>query len=267
VGALGGLIDPDAEVYVAGHDHAVAAWIAGARSPGRRVRSIGTTEAVVAVAADAVDRERAWRDGISVVRTVEGGLEAVLAGSPAAGSLIEDWRARVVGDGADPDALLACAATGSGPDEAIALPYPRGRQCPHPDAAATLLFRGVPAGDRLAELHALLRGIAAHGGWMLDAADALSGPGAPPVLVGAPYRQNSRLAGLSAAVAGRPLEVLDLAAPVASGAAALAAVRAGLTAEVSAPTRTVDPEELRHPGFVDRFRAALADASAFTHTL
>lgn len=262
VPALGGLVDPDASVYVAGHDHAVAAWIGSARSPGRRVRSIGTTEAVVAIAAGGVDREVAWREGISVVRAVDGILEGVLAGSPAAGRLIEDWRTRVLSDGQDADELMARASLEPGPDDAIALPYPRGRQCPDPDASATLVFRGVPPGDRIAELHALLRGIAAHGGWMMEAAEALCGAGAPPpVLVGAPYRLNARLAGLSAAVAGVPLELVDLAAPVASGAAALAATRDGLAGEVHAPIRLVEPDGQADPRFVDRFRVAIAETA------
>ncbi|MGC5170491.1 FGGY family carbohydrate kinase [Microbacterium sp. DT81.1] len=261
VAALGGLVDPDGSVYIAGHDHAVAAWIGSARSRGRRVRSIGTTEAVVAIAAGEVDREAAWREGISVVRAVDGILEGALAGSPAAGSLIEDWRTRVLEDGEDGDELMMRARLERGPDEAIALPYPRGRQCPHPDASATLVFRGVPAGDRIAELHALLRGIAAHGGWMIEAAEALCGVAAPPVLVGAPYRLNGRLAALSAAVAGTPLELVDLAAPVASGAAALAADRDGLAGEVHAPTRLIDPDRVTDDGFVDRFRAAIAESA------
>ena len=50
----------------------------------------------------------------------------------------------------------------------------RHTQCPDPDPAATLRFSGVGPGDRAGELHALLRGIAAHGGWMLEATTALS---------------------------------------------------------------------------------------------
>ena len=260
VAAFDGLIDRSSSVYVAGHDHAVAAWMAGARSPGRHVRSIGTSEAVVSVAAGTIERERAWLDGISIVRTVDGAREAALAGSPAAGSLIRDWRARVVSDGGDADELLHRVIAERGPAEAIALPYPRGRQCPDPDPAATLRFSGVGPGDRAGELHALLRGIAAHGGWMLEATTALSGEASLPVLVGAPYRRNERLAALSAAVAGAPLAVVDLAAPVADGAAMLAAVRDGLAGEVSVATRPVPSDELTDPGFVARFRLALSEA-------
>ena len=201
------------------------------------------------------------------MRTVGGVLEAALAGSPAAGSLIEDWRSRVLTEGRDADGLLTRASRERGPDEAIALPYPRGRQCPSPDASATLVFRGVRRGDRMAELHALLRGIAAHGGWMLEAADALCGSGSHPALVGAPYRLNARLAGLSAAVAGVPLELIDLSVPVASGAAALAAARDGLAGEVPAPTRVIDPDRLTDRGFIDRFRAAIAETAAVTTPL
>ncbi len=250
------------QVYVGGHDHAVAAWTAGALGPHQRVRSIGTSEAVVAIADGVIDRERAWREGISVVRTVDGRNEAALAGSPAAGSLMQDWRGRVQSDGEDPDELLTRVAGEPGPADAIALPYPRGRQCPDPDPAAILRFRGVVPGDRAAELHALLRGIAAHGGWMLEATTALCGEASPPVLVGTPYRRNGRLAALSAAVAGTALDLVDLAAPVASGAAMLAAVRARLAGVSSPPTRAVQPDELTDRGFVERFRLALSETGA-----
>jgi hypothetical protein len=95
---------------------------------------------------------------------------------------------------------------------------------------------------------------------MLEATTALSGEASLPVLVGAPYRRNERLAALSAAVAGAPLAVVDLAAPVADGAAMLAAVRDGLAGEVSVATRPVPSDELTDPGFVARFRLALSEA-------
>lgn len=254
VSALGGLVADGAPVYNAGHDHAVAAWIAGPLAVGRRVRSIGTTEAVVAVGDRAVDRGAAWHEGISVVRTVDDAHEAVIAGSPAAGRLIAQWRDRVVAAGEDPERLDADAPVGA--PEPVALPYPLGRQCPDPDPSATLRYDGVAAGDHGAELVALLRGIAAHGSWMLAAVDALCGRGDAPVLVGDPYRRNPRLAALSALAAGRPLPLIDLAAPVASGAAALAAVRAGLVARPAAPVRTIEPDRDAPPDLVDRFHAA-----------
>ncbi|WP_314505034.1 FGGY family carbohydrate kinase [uncultured Microbacterium sp.] len=255
--ALDGRVDPSALVFVAGHDHAVAAWVAGIRSPGGRVRSIGTTEAVVAVADDGVDRRRAGEQGFSVVRTVNGDHEAVLAGSPAAGSLFAQWRERALHRGGDADGLAGRTLSEPGPDAAIALPYPRGRQCPHPDASATLRMFGVADGDVAAELHALLRGVAAHGGWMLEAADDVSGPGSAPRLVGAPFRLTPRLAALAASVAGQELELIDLQAPVATGAAALAAVRGGEVGDLVAPTRTVGPDPLTIADVVAHFRAAL----------
>jgi sugar (pentulose or hexulose) kinase len=251
-----------ATVRIAGHDHAVAARAAGARVPGTIVHSLGTTEAVLALAAEgtAVDRRRAGAQGISVVRGVDGDREGVLAGSPAGGSLIADWRRRAALAGADAEALLADAPRHPGP--ALALPYPAGRQCPAPDPEADYVLRDARPGDPEQELTGILRGLAAHGAWMRDVVAELTGTrdDARVVATGAPVRRNDRLAGLMASLVGRPLPVVDLDAPVAAGAAAVAAEREGLVARTEAPLRTVPARDDAMPELRTRF-AALAAAS------
>jgi xylulokinase len=253
-------------VHLAGHDHAVAAWAAGADRPGRVVHSLGTTEAVLALAADGhpVDRERAGREGISVVRSVDGIHEGVLAGSPAAGALIAEWRERARRAGVDPEALLG--ESSRHPGEALALPYPRGRQSPRPDPAARYEFVGGDPADPAVELEGILRGLAAHGAWMRWVVAELVGAAAQHEVaaVGTPVRSNPRLAGLMAAVAGRPIVVVDLAAPVASGAAMLAAERSGLSARIDVPTRTAEPSDDGLPDLAERFAAAVAASTTTT---
>jgi sugar (pentulose or hexulose) kinase len=98
---------------------------------------------------------------------------------------------------------------------------------------------------------------------MRDAVVELTG--APPariVATGAPVGRNDRLAALMAALAGSPLPVVDLDAPVAAGAAALAAEREGLTAHCEAPVRTVPAAHLAAPVLRARFARALAESSA-----
>lgn len=255
-----------AAVYIAGHDHAVAARTAGADRPGRIAHSLGTTEAVIAVASPhrAVDRTAAGREGMSVTRAVDGAQEAVLAGSPAAGSLIADWRERSGAPAAD--ALLARRPPV--PTAAVALPYPRGRQAPDPDprAAYRLLGAGPADPDPGVELTGILRGLAAHGAWMRAVAAALAGSGEHPelVAVGAPVRGNPRLAGLMASLAAAPLRVLDLRAPVACGAAMLAAERAGLVGRAAVPFLVVEPADDGMPDLADRFARAVRAASTVT---
>ncbi len=253
-------------VRIAGHDHAVAARGAGAGEPGTIVHSLGTTEAVLALAAHgtAVDRLTAGQQGISVVRGVDGDREGVLAGSPAGGSLIADWRRRAAEAGADADALLADAPPHPGP--ALALPYPTGRQCPEPDPEARYLLREARPGDPADELTGILRGLAAHGAWMRDAVAALTGTPADARIVatGAPVRRNDRLAGLMASLVGGPLPVVDLDAPVATGAAALAAEREGLVARADAPLRVVPERDDGMPELRARFAAALAETAPQT---
>jgi sugar (pentulose or hexulose) kinase len=117
----------------------------------------------------------------------------------------------------------------------------------------------VPAGDDAAELAALLRGIAAHGAWMRTLVAELCATTDPRVIAaGLPVRANPRLAGLLAALAGRPVPIVDLAAPAATGAAALAAERAGLAGRGIPPLRVVEPDDDGVPDLAQRFAAALA---------
>lgn len=250
-----------ARVHIAGHDHAVAARVAGADLPGRAVHSLGTTEAVLALSAWAVDRDRAHREGMSVVRSVDGLREGVLAGSPAAGALVRAWRSRATEAGFDPDALLAARPRDAG--DALALPYLRGRQAPDPDPDARYRVLGG-TGHPADELTGILRGLAAHGAWMRAVVVDLVGGGPPSVAaVGAPVRGNPRLAGLMAALAGAPIAVVDLEAPVASGAAALAAEREELAA-ASVPFRLVDPARDGMPDLAQRFARAVHDSTRAT---
>ncbi|QNO37718.1 hypothetical protein H4J02_01345 [Protaetiibacter sp. SSC-01] len=252
-----------AVVRIAGHDHAVAARGAGAVASGTVVHSLGTTEAVLALAArDApVDRRLAGAHGVSVVRGVDGEREGVLAGSPAVGSLVADWRERATAAGADADALLAELPRHPGP--AVALPYPAGRQCPDPDPGARYVLVGAEPGDAAAELTGIVRGLAAHGALMRDAVAALTHTpdDARIVATGAPVRRNPRLAGLMAHLAGRELPVVDLDAPVATAAAALAAEREGVAPRAEPPYLIVPPCDDAIPELRDRF-ARLLELSA-----
>ncbi|WP_158437838.1 FGGY family carbohydrate kinase [Naasia lichenicola] len=263
-------------VHIAGHDHAVAAHLAGVRAgadgrPGTVVHSLGTTEAVLAVAPDGhpVDRPRAAVDGISVVRAVDGVREGVLAGSPSAGAMIADWSRRAAESGTDPAALLSDVRDPSG--RAFMLPYLRGRQspAPDPDARAVLIdadadLRG-PSTEPAVELSAILRGLAAHGAWMRAAVMELtrnpsaSRGGDPEVVaVGTPVRSNVRLARLMAALRSGPLAIVELAAPVAVGAALLALQREGLVGSVAPPMRTVHASPDLAVDLAERFATAIA---------
>jgi xylulokinase len=212
-----------------------------------------------------IDRERAGREGISVIRAVDGVHEGALAGSPAAGGLIAQWRERARRAGAEPEALLNGAPRH--PGEVLALPYPRGRQAPDPDPAARYELLGADPADPAAELTGILRGLAAHGAWMRSVVADLVGAPAPPEIaaVGTPVRSNPRLAGLMAALSGGPIAIVDLAAPVASGAAMLAAERSGVSAGGLVPTRTVEPLDDGVPDLAARFAAAVAASTTRSH--
>ena len=221
-------------VFVAGHDHAVGAWGAGVRQPGRRVDSVGTSEALLRVTNAPLDRRAALAEGMSVTRTVSGEFETVLAGSPAGGSLIAGLVGGELG-GTPLDPRQIFGAQASVP-RAMALPYPRGRQCPAPDPDARLRFvdlEGRPldpsALDAAALTTAVLLGLSLQLRWMRDAQDRLTGE--PTVgalrMIGAAASGNAAWMRLRTEVLGEQLEPVTTSEPVAAAAALLAAVRAG----------------------------------------
>lgn len=241
-------------VVVAGHDHAVGAWAAGARRPGDRADSIGTAEAVMTVLEGMVPRAVVGGHGMSLVRTVAGTHEAVLAGSPGAGAMVRWWSETVLG-GESITAVLPTTAVA--PTGLLVLPYPQGRQSPSPDPSARI--RLLDEADRevdpasLREVdraslrdgagravagrwtEALLEGLALQARWMLTeqhqlVADALGGTAArsPVHVLGGAARSNARWMALKAAVTPAPVRLVACEEPVASGAALLAAERLGL---------------------------------------
>ncbi|HEY8282183.1 MAG TPA: FGGY family carbohydrate kinase, partial [Leifsonia sp.] len=193
-------LTPGIPVTIAGHDHAVGAWAAGARRPGDTADSVGTAEALYRVAAH-VPRERARAAGFSVAPAVDGAHEAVLAGNPTAGAFVE-WALRTLLPSADPRAAFdaAAAAASAGPSRIVVLPYLRGRQAPCPDAHATprvVALSGPGAGrsadlpaDPGAALAAVLTGLVLQLAWLdaeqtavlselrADDLPVLGGPGA-----------------------------------------------------------------------------------------
>jgi len=181
-------------VVVAGHDHAVGTWAAGVDGPGDRADSIGTAEAVVTVLGAPVDRAAVAAQGMSLVRTVGGVHEALLAGSPAAGAMVAWWLDTVL-PGRSVESALA-GLRPDGPTGLLVLPYPRGRQGPRPDpdarvrvvddagrdvtarALAPVAGRQVPAGAARLAL-AMLEGLAYHARWLLDTQALLAARGDP----------------------------------------------------------------------------------------
>ncbi len=276
-------------VVVAGHDHAVGTWAAGVRAPGDHADSIGTAEAVLTVLAGPVDRAAVAGQGMSLVRTVEGAHEALLAGAPAAGAMVA-WWLRTVLPGRTVEAALA-GRVPDGPTGVLVLPYPTGRQSPRPDPSARVRVvddRGrdvtaaaltpVPAdGDpaRAATLTlAVLEGLALQARWMLDTQRLLAAGGAgagPPhalrVLGGAAAGNGVWMA-LKAAVTPAPVRLVAAAEPVATGAAMLAAERVGLVpagvlrlpARPGAPGNRPPGADGRYDDALERFVAAATGA-------
>jgi xylulokinase len=238
-------------VVVAGHDHLVGAWAAGARGPGRVADSMGTTEAVVTVAAEPPDMAAAGREGMAWGRHADGAHWILLAGMRSSGALVEWFCDRFLGlSGAPAEERYAAfaALAGAGHDAPTGLvvtPYHDGRASPRPDPGAGLDVHGLGAHHGLADLaRGLLEGAAHHARWMTETQAALTGTAPASVtLLGGSTRQRTWTA-LKAAVS--PWPVLLCAEPEAPalGAALWSGAALGLD-PAAAPPRvtpcTADP--------------------------
>jgi xylulokinase len=271
-------------VFIAGHDHAVGAWAAGARASGDAADSVGTAEALFRVSAAPVPREAARRAGMSVARTVDGRHESLVAGNPTAGALVE-WAFQTIWPGAEREATQAAAARiGALRGDVLVLPFLRGRQSPAPDPRA--VFRVVDRAGETASLPAdagealvaVLSGLVLQLAWM-DAAQSvvLEAPRASGLrVIGGPGAADGAWWSLKQAILPGGLTRVDAAEPVALGAALLAARSVtGLEPVLpgrASPSRTSaadellsDPEQLSVAELLSDYVAAATRATEKEH--
>ncbi|MET4637979.1 FGGY-family carbohydrate kinase [Mycetocola sp. 2940] len=212
---------PGTRVHIAGHDHAVAAWAAGIREDGDAADSLGTTEALVRVSRNPIDRRAALTEGMSVTRTVTGRHESLVAGA-AGGAMIARWI--VAHPEKDADVLFR-ALEPEGPGEAFVLPYPRGRQTPRPDPMARDRLVGTPE-TAAGHLRAVLVGLCLQLRWMEETQNQILGSApARLTVVGGTAAHNAAWNRLKSRLVDGPLAVVGAHEPVASGAALFAAVQ------------------------------------------
>lgn len=213
---------PGTPVYLAGHDHAVAAWAAGVREAAA-ADSLGTTEALIRVSQDPIDRAEALAEGMSVTRSLAGQRECLLAGA-SGGLVIGRWIA--AHPEKDPDVLFRELEL-EGPGDAFVLPYPRGRQTPQPDPAARERLVGAPD-TAVGHLRAVLVGLCLQLRWMADAQNRILGSGPDSLtIVGGMAAHNAAWNQLKSRLLATPLSLVEAHEPVTSGAALFAAVRVG----------------------------------------
>ncbi|MCH6163679.1 FGGY-family carbohydrate kinase [Streptomyces marispadix] len=262
------------QVVVAGHDHLVGAWIAGARHAGLAADSMGTAEAVLTVSAAPPDRSSAAAEGMSWGRHADGEHWITLAGMASSGALVEWFCERFLGVGEqstpDGNAVEGTARGGSGrrtsrlaaryeefarlvadcgrrvPGQAPALPsgitvepYLQGRSAPRPDPSARLAVHGMGAGHGPADLAlALLEGAAYQARWMADVQAELTGTAPQAVtLLGGSTRQRTWTA-LKAAVTPWTTEICAEPEAPALGAAAWGGAAIGLDPAAIRPGST-----------------------------
>lgn len=243
-------------VVVAGHDHQVAAWAAGVRAPGRVADSLGTAEAVLSVLRTRPSRPATplvRAEGMSVVRTVAGDHDALVAGSGAAGAMLRHWLESVPPDLRDEvleRAALDVAAHPQ-PTGAAVVPYLRGRQSPAPDPSARA---GAPSSDWSWErqARAVVEGLCYQARWMIARQAELAQEEVSAVVVIGGDRLPRLWTDLKRTTSPWPVESVLAAEPVAAGAALLALVRAGELGDPAAALREAPTLPRRVTGAPDR---------------
>ncbi|WP_413451455.1 FGGY family carbohydrate kinase [Georgenia phoenicis] len=223
---------PGTPVVLAGHDHPVGAWAAGVREPGDVADSVGTAESVVRVLGHRPDPCAVAAAGMSLVRTVEGRREALVAGSSSAGATLAWWAERVGGFAVLAPQLEAAATRRRSTSAPLLLPYLHGRQSPRPGLAArTVVVGHGPEHDDVDLAAAVVDGLALQARWMLTAQAALAGadPAAGEVhVLGSAAEPGSAWLRAKAAAGPAALRAVTEREPVAVGAAMLAAHRTRL---------------------------------------
>lgn len=279
-------------VVVAGHDHQVAAWASGVREIGQLADSVGTAEAMLNLVGHVPDRPAVRAQGMSVVRTVDGNTEALLAGTGTAGGFLQWLADRYTGGDVDrllagtepadlvpPDYPVATGAEDTSlfahcgvidPDvdggnallagDAWLLPYPAGRQCPEPDPTARVA--AVGGEPRHLGLEAL-EAVSYQAQWAIDVQSRLAGrPITRLSLSGHPLHRSPLWPRIRATLARVPTTLTTATEPVAIGAALLALDRTGLGDGTPLPSRPIDPLRGAAARYRLRLNAFIASARA-----
>jgi xylulokinase len=196
-------------------------------------------------------------NGFSVGRTVDGSARTILGGSRACGAMLAWWADEHPEDHVWSHLSSATAEPWSTSAMTV-LPYPSGRQCPHPRSGARVVLRDASA-DPADRSRAVLQALVFQARWMREVSDTHAGSPATAIAVlGSLARRIPAWVPLTA-TAGLPTRRIIPAEPVAAGAALLAAVRAGeASADLMLPGEDVEPA--RAPGLDDAYRRFLATA-------
>ncbi|WP_314174103.1 FGGY-family carbohydrate kinase [Streptomyces winkii] len=273
-----------AQVVVAGHDHLVGAWIAGARRAGLAADSMGTAEAVLTVSGAPPDRAAAAAEGMSWGRHADGEHWITLAGMASSGALVEWFCDRFLhrpGTGRDGEGTPAPEPAAryeefarlvdrcdpgrppgrrpGSPSGITVEPYLQGRSAPRPDPGARLAVHGMAPSHGPADLAlALLEGAAYQARWMADVQAELTGSTPRAVtLLGGSTRQRAWTA-LKAAVTPWTTEICTEPEAPALGAAAWGGAAIGVDPAgirpATVPVRADGPAAAAHrDAYRDRF--------------
>lgn len=222
---------PGTPVVVAGHDHLVAGYAAGIRSPGEQMDSMGTAEAVITLT-PRIPADLPAGTGVSWNRYVDGRHFCLISGFPGAGRLLDwfiDGYLHLSGQAGYQRFGELVDTVDQRPTGIVVEPYLSGRAAPVPDPHRRLAVHGMRSRHTLADLAlAVLEGACAQVRWMAAehlgslGAAAPAPAGVPVAVAGGPTRCHPWMR-VKAAITPGPLRVVDDPDAACAGAALLAA--------------------------------------------
>lgn len=273
-------------VVIAGHDHLVAAWAAGALGSGRALDSMGTAESLIGALPDRALGQGEFASGLTFAPAPGPNSPGLiwLGGLSTSGGAVEWLRTALLA--ASPEAprtydevAALLAAAGTAPADLLFLPYLAGSQAPRHDPAARAAFIGLRLGHTQTDIaKAVVQGAAYELEAIRRAAEGLTGKHIEQITaVGGGTRLAAWLQ-IKADVMGVPVTVLPQTEATLLGAAALAGLAAGvytdattaLAAIARPPAAVYAPQEehhARHRRLLEVYLALQEPAAAAAHVL
>ncbi len=264
-------LDAAIAVGVAGHDHVCGMLAVGGDRPGIVLDSMGTAEALTFTLDRPIVDPAFGRLGFNQgMARREPPLLYLFGGLPTSAACVE-WFRGMAGDDVDHARLIAEAGEVSpGSDGVLFLPHLRLGSPPWPDAVARGAFLGLSdRSGRGAMFRAVLEGMALDVAHMLRTMRAhVGGPGPMRLIAIGGSTRNTLLMRIKASLFSRPIAVAETTESTCLGAAMMAAIAAGLFADLEAAQRAMGPGFVEigpDPAWPPAAAAALLDAYAETY--
>lgn len=239
-------------VFIAGHDHPVAAFAAGVIHAGQALDSMGTAEVLIGALEERPLDKEDFDSGLSYGCHAIPGKLYWMGGLSTSGGSVE-WLRNLLGGGdrltyEELEDLLV--GVGEGPGDLLYFPYLAGSGSPHTDPGVRAAFVGLNADHTQADLYkAVLEGTAYELEYIRRVGEAVTGQAIHRLVVAGGGARNHSWLQIKADVSGSTLEIPEMPEATLLGAAMIAGVGRGDYRDINEVVGAVSgqPRQLIHP--------------------